>query len=48
MGRETAAITVACILQRFTHIGNPGGYLRALSRKAAEGSFSPGPMVMAA
>ncbi|OOY10904.1 hypothetical protein BMG00_17260 [Thioclava marina] len=47
MGDVPAAITVACILQRAEQIGKPGGYLRALSAKAAEGGFSPGPMVMA-
>ncbi|WP_112310392.1 plasmid replication protein RepC [Pseudogemmobacter bohemicus] len=47
MGPVTAAITVACILQSFDRISRPGGYLRALARKSAEGTFSPGPMVMA-
>ena len=47
MSPPVAAITVACILQSFDRIARPGGYLRALSRKAAEGGFSPGPMVMA-
>jgi len=47
MGPEVAAITVAAILQRVSEINVPGGYLRALSRKAADGAFSPGPMVMA-
>ncbi|WBU55343.1 plasmid replication protein RepC [Paracoccus sp. SCSIO 75233] len=47
MGEVTAAITLACILQRSGEIMRPGGYLRALSRKAAEAGFSPGPMVMA-
>lgn len=47
MGPEVAAIAVACILQSFDRIGSPGGYLRALSRKAQAGAFSPGPMVMA-
>ncbi len=47
MGLETAAITVACILQRFRDIKSPGGYLRALAGKATMGTFSPGPMVMA-
>lgn len=42
-----AAIAVACMLQSVDRIAKPGGYLRALARKAAEGSFSPGPMVMA-
>lgn len=47
MTPPVAAIAVACILQRATDISKPGGYLRALSRKAAMGEFSPGPMVMA-
>ena len=47
MGPETAAVTVVCILQRFAQIRNHGGYLRALSQRAEEGAFSPGPMVMA-
>lgn len=47
MGPEIAAVTVACILQRFSDINSPGGYLRALAGKAAMGAFSPGPMVMA-
>lgn len=47
MGPEVAAVTVAAMLQRFDRIANPGGYLRALSAKAATGGFSPGPMVMA-
>lgn len=47
MGPETAAVTVACILQRFTEINSPGGYLRALAAKFALGKFSTGPMVMA-
>ncbi|MBT8152680.1 replication initiation protein RepC [Epibacterium ulvae] len=46
MGPEAAATTLACILQRFGDIRNPGGYLRSLSAKAASGSFSPAPMVM--
>ncbi|MFC3119557.1 replication initiation protein RepC [Jhaorihella thermophila] len=40
MGPETAAITVACILQRFTEINSPGGYLRALAAKSALGGRS--------
>lgn len=47
MGPAVAAIVVACILQRMSEIARPGGYLRALSAKAADGAFSPGPMVMA-
>ncbi len=47
MGDIGAAITLACLLQRARTIARPGGYLRALSKKAAAGGFSPGPMVMA-
>ncbi|WP_306152064.1 plasmid replication protein RepC [Roseovarius sp. MMSF_3281] len=47
MGPENAAIVLACILQKISDIHSPGGYLRALSRKADLGKFSPGPMVMA-
>ncbi len=47
MGPAVAAVAVAAILQRVDAIRNPGGYLRALSAKAAAGSFSPGPMIMA-
>lgn len=47
MSPAGAAITLACMLQRAKEIAKPGGYLRALTRKAEEGAFSPGPMVMA-
>lgn len=47
MGPENAATTLACILQRVTEISSPGGYLRALTRKADDAGFSTGPMVMA-
>ncbi|MCB1407936.1 MAG: replication initiation protein RepC [Rhodobacteraceae bacterium] len=47
MGPEEAAVTVAAMLERFTEIRSPGGYLRALCAKAADGSFSTGPMIMA-
>ncbi|MGB1215589.1 MAG: plasmid replication protein RepC [Pikeienuella sp.] len=47
MGAETAAIAIACILERTETIRSPGGYLRTLAQKAKAGSFSPGPMVMA-
>ena len=47
MGPETAAVVVAAMLQRISSIANPGGYLRALTDKAAQGAFSAGPMVMA-
>ncbi|MHA6688039.1 plasmid replication protein RepC [Mesorhizobium sp. A556] len=48
MGPETAAIVVACILQRAQHINSAGGYLRVLTEKARAGEFSVGPMLMAA
>lgn len=47
MGTEVAAVVVAAMLQRAVHIHRPGAYLRALCVRAAEGVFSPGPMVMA-
>ena len=47
MGNDTAAVALAYILQRAEMIRNPGGYLRALTGKAANGVFSAGPMVMA-
>jgi replication initiation protein RepC len=47
MGPEKAATAIACILERGGHINSPGGYLRDLTRKAAKGEFSLGPMLMA-
>ncbi len=47
MGREAAAVTMACMLQKAHRIANPGAYLQALTAKAERGAFSPGPMVMA-
>ncbi|GHA59040.1 replication protein C [Amylibacter ulvae] len=47
MGVENAAIVLACMLEKITEIHSPGGYLRALTQKAEDGAFSPGPMVMA-
>ncbi len=47
MGPENAAVAVACILERAGHINSAGGYLRDLTRKAARGEFSLGPMLMA-
>lgn len=47
MGPEDAAISLAAILQRFSEIRSPGGYLRSLAAKAADGGFSTAPMVMA-
>ena len=47
MGLEQASIVVVAMLERFADIRSPGGYLRALTSKAAAGEFSCGPMVMA-
>ena len=47
MGPENAATAIACILERAGHINSPGGYLRDLTRKAARGEFSLGPVIMA-
>ena len=47
MGPEQASIVLAAMLERFTDIRSPGGYLRALTLKAAAGEFSCGPMIMA-
>ncbi len=47
MGPPAAAVVVAAMLQRVEAIRNPGGYLRALTAKARDGAFSPGPMIMA-
>ena len=46
MGPEQASIVVVAMLERFADIRSPGGYLRALTSKAAAGEFSCGPMVM--
>ncbi len=47
MGVAEAAVTVVAMLQRIDDIKSPGGYLRALTRKAENHQFSSGPMVMA-
>ena len=47
MGQEQAAVAIACILERATEINSAGGYLRSLTRKADDGQFSLGPMLMA-
>lgn len=47
MGHCSAAVALACILERFASIRSPGGYLRALTAKALGGTFSCGPMVAA-
>ena len=47
MGPAEAAVVLASMLERFEEIKNPGGYLRHLSAKSTNGTFSCGPMVMA-
>lgn len=47
MGHAEAAVVVAAMLERFSDIHSPGGYLRRLTQKAENNSFSCGPMVMA-
>jgi replication initiation protein RepC len=46
MGEAEAAVVVACLLQRSSTIQSAGGYLRELTRKAGEGEFSLGPILM--
>lgn len=47
MGKTNTSICIAAILQRSDFIRSPGGYLRSLCRKAEEGGFSVGPVLMA-
>jgi replication initiation protein RepC len=47
MGEAEAAVVVACLLQRSSTIQSAGGYLRELTRKAGDGEFSLGPVLMA-
>ncbi|TRD17790.1 plasmid replication protein RepC [Palleronia caenipelagi] len=47
MGPEQASVVLVAMLDRLNDIRSPGGYLRALTSKAAAGAFSCGPMVMA-
>lgn len=47
LGAHNAAVTIAAILQKGPAVKSPGGYLRALSRKAQSGAFSLGPVLMA-
>jgi replication initiation protein RepC len=47
MGPKVGAVVLAAIPQRADRIHRPGGYLRALTARAATTGFSLGPMVMA-
>ncbi|WP_273795033.1 plasmid replication protein RepC [Brucella intermedia] len=40
MGQETASAVIAWILHKLGSINSPGGYLRSLTKKAREGTFS--------
>lgn len=45
LGASRAAVVVAVILERFSEIENPGGYLQVLVRKAENKAFSVGNML---
>jgi len=47
MGDSAAATTIAAMLERVEDIRSPGGYLRALTRRAEQGMFSVFPMLEA-
>ncbi|QFY63834.1 replication initiation protein RepC (plasmid) [Rhizobium grahamii] len=47
MGQQNLAIVVACLLEKAETINSPGGYLRDLTKRAQQGKFSVGPMLMA-
>ena len=46
IGELEASVIIACLLQKGQEIKSAGGYLRALTRKASEGQFSVGPLLM--
>lgn len=46
MGDPQAAMVLAAILQKSTRVRSPGGYLRKLTRQAAQGRFRPGGMIL--
>ncbi|WP_282026213.1 plasmid replication protein RepC [Limimaricola cinnabarinus] len=46
LGAEQAATVFSAMLQRFSAIRNPGGYLRSLVTRARGGAFSPTRMIM--
>lgn len=47
MGKLTASVVIAAILERSDAIRSPGGYLRALTARAERGKFSLLPMLSA-
>jgi replication initiation protein RepC len=47
MGQEAAAVVIAAMLERAEDIKSPGGYLRNLTTRAENGSFSIFPMLQA-
>lgn len=47
MGTDTAAITLAAILERHERIKSPGGYLRTLTERKRAGNYSLGPVLQA-
>lgn len=47
MGKEAAAVTVFCMLEKASAIRSPGAYLRRLTQMARDGVFSLKPMLIA-
>ncbi|MEI2297050.1 plasmid replication protein RepC [Ensifer sp. MJa1] len=47
LGAETAAIVLACVLERMEHIHSAGGYLRDLTKRARSRSFAVSAMLSA-
>ena len=47
MGSDIAGIAVCCLVERIDDIRSPGGYIRSLTREAAEGRFSIARLIMA-
>lgn len=47
LGEQGAAVAIACILGRATHVQSPGAYLQSLVTKAYEGRFTLAPMLFA-
>ena len=47
MGQGAAAIAIGYMLERMDDIRSPGGYLRSLTERAGQGTFSASPLIMA-
>ena len=46
IGELETCVIIACLLQKGEEIKSAGGYLRALTKKATDGQFSVGPLLM--